>query len=996
MLPLRGRTAELGLLLQAWDQTRTGAMRYVCISGEPGVGKTRLVQELYCRLARHFDPPSPEHPGGYWPDLPAQLDTVQWLAPPLPTSTSKLPPMPYFWWALSCRQGNESQRESFQPFADGMEQLRAHLLPQVHSTLVKEAWSEVAHGAVFGSLEYIPLIGPVLKGMYQPLRQLNRRLHKFNEPLPFDEQVLLRGTGPAGGLEEAYIQVIAALNHATGKHVTRLPVCIILDDAQWADARSISFVQRLLELSYEHQWRLMLVTTVRTTETGGKQLSAAAPQLSITDLEQELVRRAGADCIIHMDLASNLAEPAIRELLHDQLPQAAPAVITKLLERTGGQPFFAVNYARLALEEGWLDKDGNLAVNDSVLEELPAEVSAIIDRRLGLLDADRLRVLRWGSVQGLRFIDRLIECAAAKFAQSAGDALTALDSLQLASKLVEEMNLPAAIGRFYQFSHRLVFERVCQDYGPQLQEYQVVRAALGEMLRQELEQQLLQQWPGDEQHAALQYLFDYSGERCQAPREVDRAGWLATQLGTAAQLLEQLHGRGDFQQAERLAVQALAAYKTGAAISGNPQLVPLLRVLCHVFDLRGRWDEWRYCTQEWLTRCLQGGDEAGGLEALLNQAELHIALSAYPEALESLEHALNSARRLGNRVIEADALEGMAEIKCLTSKYAEAIELFQLALAIRTDLREELGVLLVKTGIADVHRQLMELDKAEKLYDELLAGFTKIDYQRGRARALRCLGEIWSFRQDDRRAMEYFEQCLAIYQQLGDEFWASETTRVLAVSLSHLGQLDKAKELASASLALSRRLGNRHSEARNLHTLATICLMAQDLAQALPLLQKSIDLFEVVGDSHAAIKTLFNIAWMHSHAGDEPQALALFQQTAQKLHQIGDTFFEGGALACVGWLMLCLRRLDEGIEYSERAYVLAPEDNAYFNISLGKWLRGDTDALEHYRAGIKIFGHAPDPADFEEVVRRGLADADAISALKQQLGLTPEMAGGKA
>ncbi len=49
--PLVGRELEVGLLLQRWRQAREGEGQVVLLSGEPGVGKTRIVRELQSRLS---------------------------------------------------------------------------------------------------------------------------------------------------------------------------------------------------------------------------------------------------------------------------------------------------------------------------------------------------------------------------------------------------------------------------------------------------------------------------------------------------------------------------------------------------------------------------------------------------------------------------------------------------------------------------------------------------------------------------------------------------------------------------------------------------------------------------------------------------------------------------------------------------------------------------------------------------------------------------------
>ncbi len=48
---LVGRDEELDLLLRRWQQAKAGEGRMVLLSGEPGIGKSRLLAELEARLA---------------------------------------------------------------------------------------------------------------------------------------------------------------------------------------------------------------------------------------------------------------------------------------------------------------------------------------------------------------------------------------------------------------------------------------------------------------------------------------------------------------------------------------------------------------------------------------------------------------------------------------------------------------------------------------------------------------------------------------------------------------------------------------------------------------------------------------------------------------------------------------------------------------------------------------------------------------------------------
>ncbi len=999
MYPLRGREAELQRILAAWQDVVAGQVRYVRLAGEPGVGKTRLAQELYCELARRYDQPAAGFEQGYWPDVLRTETAQDALAPALPEPGQPRPPLPYMWWALNCRQGNESQSDSFQPYADGLQQLSAHLLPQLQGRLLREAWTDVAHGLLFGSLEYVPLIGPLLKGIYTPVRNLNTRLRKLREPLKLDEKLLTRegGSAAANSLEEVYIQLFAALNNPREKRIPHVPVCLVLDDAHWADARSIAFTQRLLELALERSWRLLVLAGVRTNELEAQLERAAAPsrELATTagELEQSLTRRAGAACVVPLDLAPALDEAAVRALLHDQLPRADAAALDALCQRAGGHPYFAVNYARLVDEEGWIGAQGELLAGAEELSALPAEVSAVIDRRLSLLEANHRRVLNWGSVQGPRFVDTLVKQAAAALDQSQGESLVALDHLQRAHRLVEALPPPPAEESMYQFAHRLVYERVAQEFTPALQEYRLVRQALAGLLREHLERGVLASWADAERSAALQLLMDHALAHSGGGQPGERAGWTAVWGSAATELLAHYWQREAHRLAEPVALQAWDVLRTtrppadGALAPGSA--AELLAGICRVFNVRGHWDAWEQCARRWLELSREAHNPAAQAGALVNLAELYAKRGAYGEALEMYAQVAQLARQQGDGATEAETLAGMAGIHHCRAEYDQALELYQQAQEQYRGLGDERGVLEAREGMADIHRVRVEIAAARPLYEELLTAYRRLGDEGSAARMLRCLAELYSLDEQEDRAAELLEECLALTQRLGDERSESEVLRVLAVVLSNQRQFARAGQLAERSLESAQRLGDIAGQARSLHVAASLLLLQDDYEPAVALLERSQQLLAQIGDQHQSWKTQHNFAMVLFHRGEIQRALDLFVHSARQFTELGDAYHAGNAWASAGWAYICLGQYAESIDASRQALQLKPERNPQFNLALAKWLRGDADAPEEFRAGSARYGPATaeDGADLDTLVQRGLAPPERFAQLKRELGL---------
>ena len=77
--PLVGRDDELALLLRRWEQARAGDGQVLLLSGEPGVGKSRLSAALEARLEAEPHPPlryfcSPHHQDSAFYPIIAQLE----------------------------------------------------------------------------------------------------------------------------------------------------------------------------------------------------------------------------------------------------------------------------------------------------------------------------------------------------------------------------------------------------------------------------------------------------------------------------------------------------------------------------------------------------------------------------------------------------------------------------------------------------------------------------------------------------------------------------------------------------------------------------------------------------------------------------------------------------------------------------------------------------------------------------------------------------------
>ncbi|MFB7161609.1 BTAD domain-containing putative transcriptional regulator [Streptomyces sp. NPDC056242] len=248
-------------------------------------------------------------------------------------------------------------------------------------------------------------------------------------PLLSDEQQHGAEPPASGGESEAgRFRLHRAVWQWLGATALERPVCIVLDDLHWADAETLALLAGAADLPSGTP--LLVVCAYRPDEVAGR----------LADTLAALARRSPARVALR-----GLAEPAVAEVVRALGgPQPDPETVAALTERTGGNPFYVRESARLLVSEGTL----------VALSDVPEGVRDVLRRRLGRLPEEAVAVLRLAAVAG-REAGVEVLVAAAEIAEDG--VLAALEAGLVAGLLVEP-----APGRV-RFAHALVRDTLLAD-----------------------------------------------------------------------------------------------------------------------------------------------------------------------------------------------------------------------------------------------------------------------------------------------------------------------------------------------------------------------------------------------------------------------------------------------------------------------------------------------------------------------------------------------------
>jgi DNA-binding SARP family transcriptional activator len=346
--PLIGRDHELAELLDARRES-DGEARFVVIEGEPGIGKTRLADELRERASSGSD-------GG-------AAALAVWGRPDEGGAAPALWP-----WLAPLRAVAAAAAE------------RGDVPPAVPELLA-------------GSVEM--------------------------------------AAGQARSTQFDRFEAVATLLEQMAAHQ---PVVVLLDDLQWADSTSLEL---LAFLAGRLTRGVLVVGTVRQLEVGRHDV--------VTDALAAVARRPGSRRLVVRGLDRSDTTEVLEAVAGRRVGTAQVAAIH---ERADGNPFYAIELARLLDEE-----DGN---SGEVSGGVPGGVGDVIRRRLDRLPATTSELLGVAAVVG-READLQLLAAAADV--SLAEVLDTVEPAVVHRLLVESPDRPGQL----RFSHALVREVLLDD-----------------------------------------------------------------------------------------------------------------------------------------------------------------------------------------------------------------------------------------------------------------------------------------------------------------------------------------------------------------------------------------------------------------------------------------------------------------------------------------------------------------------------------------------------
>lgn len=596
--------------------------------------------------------------------------------------------------------------------------------------------------------------------------------------------------------QRAFDATLALLRRIAARR--RAPLVMLLEDLHWADEASLDLLDHLAAAGQDLP---LLMAGAARPELQERRQAAGLEPWGIELPLRPLGREHGL---------------ALVDALLRRVPSPPPALRERLLEGTGGNPFFVQERVRMLIDAGGIVVgDGAWTVDEAQTRSLPMPPTlvGVLQARLDGLPADERSALQWAAVVGPQFPRDALRA----IAPGAADAVPALCRRGL---LVPQ----AADGGWHDhgFCHQLL--------------QQVAYDTLPRALRQRA-------------HAATaRWLVDRLGLGPDADG-VRGAAWTAAGLSMVAEHFD----RGG-ERAQAAAYYAQAAEQAGQSFAHDALLSHVARGL-DLADAQALPLRWQLIAARERTLNLLGRRD--------EQLQDLQALDTLAEALDDDRLRAQAAWRRCDRALH---------VSDFVTQEAQARRALSLAracgdetLALRATQR--LAIALAHQGHAAEGLALAEA----AMHDAQARGLPELECSLANAAAL-CASE----RGEQDLGLRYCQRSLALARTLGDRKLEAVELGNVGMGLVYFGDYVGARGWLERAVAMEREVGNRKIESADLSMLAELCVRQGDAGTALAHAQQALAIADAVQAPlyQCEAACALGAAWLAR--GDAAAAMAAF------------------------------------------------------------------------------------------------------------------------
>lgn len=348
--------------------------------------------------------------------------------------------------------------------------------------------------------------------------------------------------------------------------------------------------------------------------------------------------------------------------------------------------------------------------------------------------------------------------------------------------------------------------------------------------------------------------------------------------------------RGDYAEALRWLENALSQLDRDPDSVRAVERVRVYNDIGWVHFRRGQFEE----AYQWRMRSLQiveGSDHYNEMASAYNGlAILFVRRGDWARATAYAEKGLRLRETIGDLYGVSQSHNNLGVIASEQSQWDQALGHFERSLEIRQRIGDTGGISQMNNNLGNSYREKGDYPRATELYRRALDIAEKIKDGNLICLALNNLAHVNTLQDQFDSAIHYLTRSLSTATEMGHKEHLAEAHWLLAEAYLGQNQLERAQQSAQQALTIASEMGRRLIEGEALRTLAKIARAQRDLYAADDYLQRSLTIFAQLKNPFELAKSQYQFALLQRERGQ-------FAETCTTLESALGTFARLGAEA---------------------------------------------------------------------------------------------------
>ena len=407
------------------------------------------------------------------------------------------------------------------------------------------------------------------------------------------------------------------------------------------------------------------------------------------------------------------------------------------------------------------------------------------------------------------------------------------------------------------------------------------------------------------------FVADYDGalNSYRAALELARTGGLVSFRQTA-EIMRHIgrvyERRGDYVEALRWLTDSLAEVERDPDAAGSEERARIMNDIGWVHYRRGEFD----AAYEWRMRSLQLTE---GTDHYKEMASTYAGLVVlftrkgdWARAMAYGEKGLQLRETIGDTFGVSQSHTSLGAIAGDQCDWDRALGHFEQALEIKQRIGEIGGIARLNSNLGFLYLEKGNYARAEQYCQKALEIAEKVKSELLVCQVLNNLANVLSLQGRFERAIPYLTRSLGIATAKGSKEQMAEALSLLAEARGGQKQFDPANQAAQQAVALAAEIGSRLIEGQGLRTLAKLAREQGNRPAAEIHIRRALSILSELKNPSEIAKTQFQLALLQRESGQWAEARGALEEATH-------TFERLGAQAEYSQASAELRRLDETV-----------------------------------------------------------------------------------